>query len=281
MFKACCACRDHSENQQQITNNRPDLTDCADTDLPQRPEDTDCNQVTSQKLKLHGFQQAVSAYDPQDNSEASTSGTDHPPTLEHSETSASSTSGPSPLRIASFDARNCDDESSQGSASSRSLVPSHRSEDSLTSVGKHCRKVRLQDLVKSFVKQALQGIACSFVTDTDDFLPAKYLIDKRLQKLLMKVEGNGSLDFDTRCPFVQITGIYHPEMGEHHFPRSLRSWSYEDKSRLVMISYIDEGTSLKRLLFLLNDAYDRERFISCIKVLKQFSQAAISKERPV
>lgn len=264
MFKVCCACREDNEHQQQIISDPADLTSPSDVKScssltvaePSEQKPLTSDEKSYQALKLQGFQLIAA-----------------PDALDHSEASTSATSQPS-LQWP-YDPQ--DHQKASPPSSHRSITSSSscNSGSTLSSRGKSFQKARLQDLIKSFVKQAIQGITCTLVTDSGDFLPAKYLIDKRLQKLIMKVEGQ---DFHATCPLAQITGICQPETGKHIFPKIVHDLSSDKKSRLVMITYLGERSTVERLLFLENDMFDRERFLSCIKILQQYAQTNMSKE---
>lgn len=167
----------------------------------------------------------------------------------------------------------------ESSGAGASPPSSQRSVSSLSPEEKAREKARLQELVKSFAKRAVQGITCTLVTDSGALRPAKYHIDKRLQKLMIKVEDQDPPDFSRTCPLAQITEIYRPEDGEHFFPKTVQDLNDDQKKRLLMISYTGERSASERFLFLENDTFDRERFLTCMKILRFYSQTNTPKDQ--
>lgn len=261
MFRACCACRDHNEHQQQIISDPAELSSPSEVNScpslsvadpsTQKPF---ISKKNSQTLNLQGFQLIADPDDLHNNSEASTSAT-----------SQLSAQWPSDLQ-------------STPPSSHRSMSSSCKSDSTLSSRGKCFQKARLQDLIKAFVKKAIQGITCTLVTESGDFLPARYLIDKRLQMLMMKVEGRDPLDFHATFPLAQIIGFCQSDIETHIFPKIVHDLSSDEKSRLVMITYLGEESAVERLLFLENDSFDRDQFLSCIKILQKYAQSITLKQ---
>lgn len=129
-------------------------------------------------------------------------------------------------------------------------------------------KARLQELVKSFAKRAVQGIRCTAVdVNTGECVAAKYSVDRKLQQLILSVIGQS----DEVCYLAQIAEIYRIDDGDEFLPKPILSrLSQADQERML---YIVHGPQQeKQLCILENDIDDRERFVTCVKILRLYSQ---------
>lgn len=135
---------------------------------------------------------------------------------------------------------------------------------------KEQERARLQTLMKSFAKQAVQGITCTLVADSGALRPAKYFIDQRLEKLSMKVTDVDPPDLSFTCPLAQIKEISRPgKDGGYIFPKDVDvALNNDQKERLLMISYTGERSSSQRCFFLGYNTSDSEQFIMCMKILQ-------------
>lgn len=156
---------------------------------------------------------------------------------------------------------------------------SQRSQSSLTPEEKAAEKARLQDLVKTFAKNAVQGVACQLLEEqTGRMVAAKYNIDKQLKKMTVKSTEEG-VSLQHVVPLACIQEIYRIEDGEGSFPKTAQNVNPPDLDRILMCLYTpDERTQQsQRLCFFEASPMDKERFLTCMKILRLYSQTSTPK----
>lgn len=129
-------------------------------------------------------------------------------------------------------------------------------------------KARLQELVKGFAKRAVHGVSCHVVdVATGRVYPAAYEIDRQLQRLRVVPK-----DPDVSIRSSSISGIrdsFSIEAGD--VPPAVRSALVEEqRKRLVLISFYDAPM----LCLLEASVAERERFVTCLKILRLFATHA-------
>lgn len=162
-----------------------------------------------------------------------------------------------------------------GSAQEEQPPPSGRSQSSLTPEEKAAEKARLQELVKKFAKSAVQGVPCELVLESG-MTRGKYKIDKKLQKMTMESEAQGTANYTFMVSSIQE--IHRMEDGEVHFPPNARqTLGPDERARALAISYTNDAGQPGTVCFLENGATDKERFLTCMKILRLYSQTATPK----
>jgi len=135
-------------------------------------------------------------------------------------------------------------------------------------------KARLQELVKGFAKRAVHGVACQIVdVATGRINPAAYEIDRQLRRLRVVPKDP---DVPIRAHNIsRIRDSFSIEAGEASVPPAVRSALVEEQQRrLVLISFEDAPM----LCLLEASIAERERFVTCLKILRLFAAHAVSSE---
>merc|ERR1711871_773675 len=104
----------------------------------------------------------------------------------------------------------------------------------------------------------------------------KYKVDKKLQKMTMEYDGPGGADVSFLIS--SIREIYRTEDGSDKFPSHAKILLDSEKERALAIHYTNETGQDGILCFLENDHMDKERFLTCMKVLRLYSQTATPKD---
>lgn len=134
-------------------------------------------------------------------------------------------------------------------------------------------KQRLQDMVGSFAKRAVQGIACKVLDeDSGEWRATEYRLDGRLEKLTFLKPGTKVTQ--ASCRVASIEDIYtHSNDGDAPFPNSaLIGISFEERDALAMIiGSRGEGLSTFRFLLIESSAAALDTFMECMRVLVAIS----------
>lgn len=132
------------------------------------------------------------------------------------------------------------------------------------------RNARLQDLVRSFVLRATDGVTCQIVDAITGYSwPARYVIDSRLQQIV--VEVNDKMRWTCRISDVQHIRIWPEEAQDHEsfFPVGLRNFlSTDELQRLVMLEQKDGS----RLCLLEEEAGHAEELRVAISILGLYAR---------
>mmetsp|Transcript_43365 Transcript_43365/g.68656 ORF Transcript_43365/g.68656 Transcript_43365/m.68656 type:complete len:195 (+) Transcript_43365:83-667(+) len=140
---------------------------------------------------------------------------------------------------------------------------------SMSDAEKMREKARLQDLVKSFAKRAVNGIKCELIyNDSGVAVPAKYFIDRRLQslKIIPADSMNAEVEGDLEC----IREAYDFQAGSHLVPTAVKQGlRLEQKKRFVLISFVDKSSDI---CLLESSSTEREQCVMCMKILRLYSQ---------
>lgn len=128
-------------------------------------------------------------------------------------------------------------------------------------------KARLKALVRSFVKEAKNGLNCDFGYP---IVPARLFLDATLTLTLVH-----SGDKTTRIPLIHVVEAYSSEDLMKNFPDSQLMHNFEgeeDCSKAVFIQHQTPGfpKSWVRLSFLDEEA--KERCVDSINILRMFAE---------
>ena len=158
-----------------------------------------------------------------------------------------------------------------------SPISSARSDADLTREEKEREKLRLQELVKKFTKDAVKGVACQKI-ELEDGLKrnATYALDRGLQTFSLEESETGE---HRKWPIANIVDVYRSEESELVRSRketSLTGLSREDLSRCVLLEYDNGrvGDPREYILLLEGSVRQKERFFTCMKVLRLYSMAS-------
>jgi len=153
-----------------------------------------------------------------------------------------------------------------------------RSSTSLSAEDRQREKERLRDLVAGFARSAVDGVPCTSIDPiTRCRCAAKYSVEANLANIVLVSEGRDNIAVQpasTRvCRIDRIQDIFSVEDGESCFPPAVLSLlSPVELELLIMITYgSGEGSdSLSQLCFLETSRYRRERFLTCMHVLRLY-----------
>lgn len=153
---------------------------------------------------------------------------------------------------------------------------SGRSDAELTQDEKDREKRRLQELVKKFTKDAVKGVACQLVQLEDGLKrEAMYGIDRSLQHFTLEEHETGR---HLKWPIANIVDVYRSEESDLVRSRketSLTGLSRDDLGRCVLLEYDTGRVGEQRefTLLLEGSVRQKERFFTCMKILKLYSMA--------
>merc|ERR1719265_1663371 len=161
--------------------------------------------------------------------------------------------------------------SSGNPTSTRSLSPQE----------KEAEKVRLQNLVNGFVRNAAQGLPCTYLKEvTGERAVTRYFLDKRLENLVVVAAGDAAVA-EVRCPISSIQDIYClVEDGVGCFPPKVISpLTKEEQALLLMVVYRSDkkrSGDTHRFCLLADTIADRETFLECLRILCIYTQTLTS-----
>mmetsp|Transcript_51881 Transcript_51881/g.116853 ORF Transcript_51881/g.116853 Transcript_51881/m.116853 type:complete len:196 (+) Transcript_51881:98-685(+) len=136
-------------------------------------------------------------------------------------------------------------------------------------------KARLQELVKGFSKRAVHGVACQMVdVATGRVVPATYEVDRQLRR--WRVVPNDP-DMPVHSSSIsRIREAFSVEAGEASVPPAVRgALTEEQRRRLVLVSFED----VPMVCLLEASVAERERLVTCMKILRLFAQAGQAPEK--
>jgi len=140
---------------------------------------------------------------------------------------------------------------------------------SLTSEERQKEKERLQDMVKEFAKAAVQGQACEMLLGTSGSLrPATYSFDKVLQHFIVNAEGSPPLVVEMARVIdivKDVQGTDFEEMPRLPPPHAL---AVEELERRFVCVHHDGRDKHEFVGLLLPNPHERERFFTCMKILR-------------
>lgn len=148
---------------------------------------------------------------------------------------------------------------------------------SLSPKEREAEKVRLQNLVNNFVRNAAQGLSCVYLKEvTGERAATRYFLDKRLEHLVI-VAANDATVAEVRCPIAAIQDIYClVEDGAGCFPaKVLGPLTPEEQQKLLMVVYRSDrkqSGDTHRFCLLADSTSDRDTFLECLRILCIYSQ---------
>lgn len=166
---------------------------------------------------------------------------------------------------------------SQGSAPStaRSLSPDERSNE----------KRRLQEMVHKFAKDVVVGQPCEFIRPGVDgaaaMQPATFSLDKSLQIFVVCPQGGDSVSINLTDMDEMIRDI-----GQTPFSVVMSAMPQEDgfqlSRRFMCVQYAAKPGGITQLCgFFLPSQYERERFHTCMKILRWAMDTPVDKQTTV
>lgn len=135
---------------------------------------------------------------------------------------------------------------------------------------------KLQCMVRAFAKRAMLDVPISVITDEGVLRPAVYKMDKVLSKISVKGTDSDSVDTRHSIQLERIQDIYCLEDGNRGlFPEAVQPQQQklvdEYITRLLIVLYTNEDEASHRLLMLESDSEERDRCLTCIRILKLYA----------
>jgi len=157
-------------------------------------------------------------------------------------------------------------------ASSRSpgSAPS-TARSSLSPEERQKEKERLQDMVKEFAKAVVQGQQCQWLPSTVGApLPATYSFDKALRNFSICPEDAPPMRFEMMKIHEVLKDVRDtPFSGLRHLPPPHALAGDELERRFVCVQHEDGSNGPDQYLgLLMPNPYERERFYTCMKILR-------------
>jgi len=149
---------------------------------------------------------------------------------------------------------------------------------SLNDDDKELEKVRLQQRVNAFAKDALKGCPCIlFKGNPIERHESQYRIDKNLDHLMV-MSPTDMNEAEIHCPIGDIQDIYSiVEDGPGCFPPEVIAGvaSQDEMERLLMVVYRNAGKkNLVRFCILEGSCESRDAFLECLRILCIYAQSA-------
>lgn len=131
---------------------------------------------------------------------------------------------------------------------------------------KQLEKDRLQEMVKSFAKQALQGLPCTYIDDVTGMkYETHYKLCKKLQNLMVLAPASASFS-EVRVPIAQVEEIFVVKDGTEPLPREvIASLDDDEKTRLLMVCFPGG-----RICILDTSMQARDTFLTCMRILRLY-----------
>lgn len=159
------------------------------------------------------------------------------------------------------------------------LAPPEETDDSLgktmTAEEKEAEKVRLQQLVNAFVRNAAKGCPCTYLKEVSgERSVTRYFLDKRLEHLVV-VAAHDTTVAEVRCPIGAIQDIYClTEDGVGVFPaKVVQPLTQEEQQLLLMVVYRSDRGGTHRFCLLLDTPDSRDNFLECLRILCIYTQS--------
>eukprot|EP00746_Dinoflagellata_sp_MGD_P147097 gnl/MRDRNA2_/MRDRNA2_79481_c0_seq2.p1 gnl/MRDRNA2_/MRDRNA2_79481_c0~~gnl/MRDRNA2_/MRDRNA2_79481_c0_seq2.p1 ORF type:complete len:244 (-),score=49.18 gnl/MRDRNA2_/MRDRNA2_79481_c0_seq2:248-979(-) len=168
-----------------------------------------------------------------------------------------------------------DEEKSQAK---RERPQTARSEKSMDEETKKAEKDRLHSMLKSFSREAVLGLSCQVLEKpegTQDWteqwsVTAKFSLDRALT--------NATIDYCGRKLMFSLSDLqdvyaYEDLMDELPDPQIGQVVTKEDRHKAVFVHHHAQNLPEPWIVLLLNDEAEVERFASCLKILKLYTQS--------
>lgn len=158
-------------------------------------------------------------------------------------------------------------------ASARSQGSAPSTARSFTAEEKRKEKDRLQDMVKDFAKSAMLGMPCQWLhpNGTGGPQPATYSIDRSMNVFSVRPEG----EQEVTCQMADVLEVLRQSeqtpfsLGQLTLTQPFREGTQGNdlESRFICVQYEVKGR-IQQVGILLPDSYERERFFTCMKILR-------------
>lgn len=141
---------------------------------------------------------------------------------------------------------------------------------------------RLRELVKTFVHRGMEGVFCELVDETGSTRSGMYHIDERLNSVTFElVEDNVGPRAKHVVPFCQVSEVLRPEDGEAPFSGALKTLNAEQRKKLLKVVYHTEHMAKRHVCFLEATNSDRQRFMTCVRILRRYMDEQSDQLMPV
>jgi len=164
-----------------------------------------------------------------------------------------------------------DDEKRQTKKERLHSKQSARSEHSMDEETKKAEKERLHAMIKAFSKEALVGLDCKLLENTQgSCVNIKFSFDRALTIMTMK-----NSDHDKKVSLMDVEEIYSYEDLVEEVPDSHigSMFAKEDRSKGVFIQHRDQTCKDPWTCLLVRDETEVEKYVASLKVLKLHAQA--------
>eukprot|EP00933_Yihiella_yeosuensis_P020065 TRINITY_DN16180_c0_g1_i1.p1 TRINITY_DN16180_c0_g1~~TRINITY_DN16180_c0_g1_i1.p1 ORF type:complete len:206 (+),score=19.48 TRINITY_DN16180_c0_g1_i1:78-695(+) len=134
-------------------------------------------------------------------------------------------------------------------------------------------KARLKLLVRNFTSTAIRGVACSIIDlATGRIDLAEYTIDRLLKTLTMRFIDNRGLP-EKKLEIQRITEVLHGQ----DLPVSVKlpeTVTEAQRARLLIVRYLNATGADNELAFLEADTLGSENFLTCMNILRLYSEVS-------
>lgn len=158
-----------------------------------------------------------------------------------------------------------------------------RSEKSMNEEMRKAEKDRLHSMLKSFSREAVVGLSCQVLEKpegAEDWteqwaVSANFSLDRALTSASIDYCGR-----KVKFPLSDVEDVYAYEdlMDELPDPQIGQRVTTEDRNKVVFVHHQAHNLPEPWICLLLKDEAEVERFVSCLKILKMYTQ---SKRTPV
>jgi len=170
-----------------------------------------------------------------------------------------------------------DEEKSRAKKERPQSNRSARSEKSMDENMRKAEKDRLHSMLKSFSREAVIGLSCKVLEKpegTEDWteqwtVTAKFSLDRALTSATVDYCGR-KLMFSLSD--VEDVYAYEDLMDELPDPQIGQGVPKEDRNKAVFVHHRTQNLPEPWIVLLLNDEAEVERFVSCLKILKMYTQ---------
>eukprot|EP00927_Polykrikos_kofoidii_P047161 TRINITY_DN41262_c0_g1_i1.p1 TRINITY_DN41262_c0_g1~~TRINITY_DN41262_c0_g1_i1.p1 ORF type:complete len:302 (-),score=53.80 TRINITY_DN41262_c0_g1_i1:50-886(-) len=134
-------------------------------------------------------------------------------------------------------------------------------------------RARLSELMKAFVNEGMIGVNCEMFDCDDGLRPGSYRIDDKLQFLTFSfANGPEEIVCEHVVPFGSVSDVLRFECSAESRFRgaAVQKLTDDEKGRLLLIVFTDASSKTNKLYFLEQSAGNRQRFLTCIRILRRY-----------
>lgn len=191
-------------------------------------------------------------------------------------------------------------DGSLGDPAYTKVVPSVGAEDqpqSMLQDDKEEERKRLRELMREFVSRGMKGVQVELMDEaTGALIPATYIIDERLQNVMFSSGSGGALGSDAvsagsptgaqvppeelartaaaderSVAFAEVKEVIRASEADSRIPPEVfMSLSAEQRARFIMVIYTTEDKKQQQFCFLEASSNDRQRFVTCMRILRRY-----------